>query len=327
MKIIFFLLFTTIYLLLTSSPAFAGGKLGVHVFEPEEAEQVAELLPNGGFVTIPIRLDQLHVDRWQKFFDEADRFQLTPLLRLATKFDGANWTKPTRRDIIAFSQFLSSLDWHSDQLRIIAFNEPNHAAEWGGEVNPDSYGETLTFLINWFRTEPRKYLILSAGLDVAAQPTHTSMTGYSFLDCLITEFPDTIRQLDGWVSHAYPNPHFAGSPDDEHKQSVRSYEYELRKLSSKLEKEFPVYITETGWDGTKLSDTRIAQNFETVFEDIWNPDDRVVAVTPFVLSAQEGTFVSFSLVDEEGQPKALYETIRELSSAKDSIAAVDGAPE
>lgn len=327
MKSIFFLLLTTCYLLLTTPPVFAGGKLGVHILEPEEVEQVAELLPNGGFVTVPIRLDQLDYNRWERFFDTAHAQHLTPLLRLATGFDGTSWIKPTRKDIVVFAQFLSSLEWYSDDLRIIAFNEPNHAAEWGGTVNPLGYGETLTFLINWFKTEPRTYLVLGAGLDVAAQATRTSMSGYTFLDRLLSEFPDTLREMDGWVSHAYPNPHFAGSPDDEHKQSVRSYEYELRKLSSTLHKEFPVYITETGWDGTKLSDTRIARNFKTVFEDIWNPDDRVAAVTPFVLSAQEGPFVSFSLVDEEGQPKALYETIRELSSAKDSIAAVDAAPE
>lgn len=311
------LIISSVLLLLVTTPVVAYDpptKLGVHILEPEEVDQASELLPNGGYVTVPIRLDQLQEDRWQQFFDSASRSSLTPILRLATSFDGTNWTKPTRRDVVTFSQFLSSLDWHSDELRVIAFNEPNHAAEWGGAVDPDDYGETLTFLTNWFRTEPRKYLVLGAGLDVAAQATRTSMSGYTFLDRLLSEFPDTLRELDGWVSHAYPNPHFAGSPADIHKQSVRSYEFELKKLSSKLNKEFPVYITETGWDGTKLSDTRIARNFKTVFEDIWNPDDRIMTVTPFLLSAQEGPFVNFSLVDQDEKPTPLFEMIKGLAS-------------
>ena len=152
----FLCLLSTVYcLLFIASPAFAGGKLGVHILEPEEVEQAAELLSNGGFVTVPIRLDQLDYNRWQRFFDRVERDELTPLLRLATGFDGTNWTKPTRRDIVAFAQFLSSLEWHSNDLRVIAFNEPNHAAEWGGTVDPGDYGETLTFFVNWFRTEPR----------------------------------------------------------------------------------------------------------------------------------------------------------------------------
>ena len=299
---------------LYASQAFASGKLGVHILEPEEIGRVFELLPNGGYVTVPIRLDQLQKDRWQQFFDSAADASLIPILRLATRFDGTNWTRPTRRDTVSLAQFLSSLDWRADELRIIAFNEPNHAAEWGGAVDPNDYGETLAFLVNWFRTEPRKYLILSAGLDVAARDTATSLSGYAFLKQLIGTYPDTITKLDGWASHAYPNPHFSGSPYDDHRQSVRSYEYELGYLSRVLEKELPVYITETGWDGTQRSEEIIAKNFTIAYDDVWNPDDRVAAVTPFILSAQDGPFVSFSLIGRDDKPTALFETIQSLAT-------------
>ena len=36
-----------------------GSQLGVHILETEELSEVAELLPDGGFVTVPVRLDQL----------------------------------------------------------------------------------------------------------------------------------------------------------------------------------------------------------------------------------------------------------------------------
>lgn len=309
---------SSVLLLLLVTPVAAYDsptKLGVHILEPEEINQVSELLPNGGFVTVPIRLDQLQEDRWQKFFDEADRFHLTPLLRLATGFDGENWTRPTRRDIVTFTQFLSSLDWHSDDLRIVAFNEPNHAAEWGGAVDPSGYGESLTFLTNWFQTEPRKYLILGAGLDAAAPNSRTTMASSTFLNRIFDSHPEAIAQLDGWVAHAYPNPHFSGKPTDSHRQSIRSYEYELKKISSAIDKELPVYITETGWNASRLPEERIARYFTTAYEDVWDPDENVVSVTPFVLSAQEGPFVSFSLIDGESKPTALYETIQALAGS------------
>ncbi|MEK9171294.1 MAG: hypothetical protein AAB823_01145, partial [Patescibacteria group bacterium] len=42
-----------------------GNKLGVHILETEELSEVAKLLPDGGFVTVPVRLDQLGEIKWQ----------------------------------------------------------------------------------------------------------------------------------------------------------------------------------------------------------------------------------------------------------------------
>lgn len=288
-------------------------KLGVHILEPEEIFTASQLLPNGGYVTVVIRSDQLQPERWQAFFDRAGE-KITPIIRLATTVNGATWERPTRRDIVSFAQFLSSLDWHRDELIVVAFNEPNHAKEWGGVISPEDYGQTLSFLSQWFNTEPRKYIVLPAALDAASGNTSGTMRADQYLSALVSEYPDTIRGLGGWNSHAYPNPHFSGLPTDSHRMSIKSYQFEQKYIQEKLGVSLPVYITETGWDGSKKKDTTIAAYFKDAFNRVWNPDEAVVSVTPFLLNAQMGPFVSFSLLNQQSKPTALFDMIKKLSS-------------
>ena len=175
MKLLSLVIILSVWLM--SAPAVLatnGNKLGVHILETEELSEVAKLLPDGGFVTVPVRLDQLGEIKWQKFFDEADKFRFIPIIRLATSHNGKYWERPTKYDIVKFAGFFSKLDWHRGELIVIAFNEPNHAPEWGGKVDPANYGASLTFLVDWFATEPKQYLVLPAALDAAAeqQPCH-----------------------------------------------------------------------------------------------------------------------------------------------------------
>lgn len=291
----------------------AESKLGVHILETEELSQVSNLLPDGGFITVPVRLDELNEIKWQKFFDEADKFRFIPIIRLATSHNGKYWERPTKRDIITFAGFFSKLDWHRGELIVIAFNEPNHAPEWGGKVDPDNYGEILTFFTNWFNTEPKKYLVLPAALDAAAANSTSTMSLNSFLERLLLQNPEVISGLSGWNSHAYPNPGFAGGPADSHKMSIRSYQYELDIIKKRTGKDLPVYITETGWDQNKVKMKLISQYFQLAYLKIWQPDDQVKAVTPFLFNAQTMPFSAFSLLDTNEKPTLIYEMIRKLS--------------
>lgn len=296
-------------------PVFAQGqsRLGVHILETEEVNGAASLLPNGGYVTVPVRLDQLDIKKWQKFFDDADRNKIIPIIRLTTTHDGF-WELPTRKNIIAFASFFSSLDWHRGDLTIVAFNEPNHALEWGGTVDADNYADTLLFLANWFHTEKKHYIVLPAALDVAAGATKLEQPAFVFLSTLVNRHPEIFDHVDGWNSHAYPNPGFSGLPTDSSRMSVRSYQYEWEFIKQKTGRDFPVYITETGWDNTKKKGAMIAQYFRTAYEKIWKPDNRVVAITPFLFDAQTKPFSDFSLLDNHEKPTPLYEMIRTLSS-------------
>ena len=288
-------------------------KLGVHILETEELNEVAKLFPDGGYITVPVRLDQLDEVKWQKFFDESDKFRFIPIIRFATNHNGKYWERPTKHDIVKFANFFSKLDWHRGELIVIAFNEPNHAPEWGGKVDPENYGQRLDFLVNWFNTEPKNYLVLPAGLDAAAANSNSTMSLNLFLDRLLSAYPDTIANLSGWNSHAYPNPGFSGLPVDLHKMSVRSYQFELDTIKKRTGRDLPVYITETGWDNTKKKDRAIAEYFKRAYGKVWSPDIRVAAVTPFLFNAQTMPFSAFSLLDDNEKPTMVYEMIQKLA--------------
>lgn len=131
---------------------------------------------------------------------------------------------------------------------------------------------------------------------------------YRFTSYILAKETEQKKQLfdyiDGWVSHSYPKDYF-GSPYDFGRNSVRTYQWELELLRSLgVTKELPVFITETGWKRqvkslkskvkSYLDSETIGQYFKIAFESVWLPDNRVWAVTPFVLNYQEEPFTDFS---------------------------------
>jgi len=64
-------------------------KFGIHILFPSELEKAGELVnSNGGqwgYVTIPIQVADKDLVKWQKFFDEAKRLKIIPIIRLATE--------------------------------------------------------------------------------------------------------------------------------------------------------------------------------------------------------------------------------------------------
>ncbi|MCL5090619.1 MAG: hypothetical protein M1514_01270, partial [Patescibacteria group bacterium] len=115
-------------------------KFGIHILEPNELAKAQELVNSSGgdwgWVTVVIRDDDLNYDKWQGFMDQCRERHLIPLVRIATHTVGSSWIKPTKEDAVKWANFLSSLNWPVEDKYVIVFNEPNHAKEWGGEVNP-----------------------------------------------------------------------------------------------------------------------------------------------------------------------------------------------
>jgi hypothetical protein len=131
--------------------------------------------------------------------------------------------------------------------------------------------------------------------------------------------------LDGWASHSYPQPNFAGSPYATGLLSVRAYETELNYLKNTLgvTKELPVFITETGWahaegenyNASFYNASQVAQNFKIAFEEVWLKDDRVRAVTPFTIY-YKAPFDHFSWINEDSVPYEQYEVLKKINKIK-----------
>lgn len=304
----------------------AGPAMGVGLLDPSEIDRAVVLVQGTeaepGAVTVVLQSNDKDKNKWQAFLDKAAEYHTVPLIRLATGADDkGGWRRPTKKEIVEQAQFLTSLNWHSDSLGVIGFNEPNQAAEWGGKVDPENYAQVLAFTASWFHTEAKKYMVLPAGLDAAAPNGTATMDNLIFLGRMFKSRPELIDKLDGWTAHAYPNPGFTASAYDSGKQGIKSWEYELNlinkfnsgEITDFSQKRWGVYITETGWRVTPATAKRLGQYYDYAMKQVWD-DERIRAVTPFIWSAQAGPFKDFSFINSDGSPTPSFEAFKKVKS-------------
>lgn len=320
------------------SQAAEANKFGIHILEPTEVNQAAELVNSSGgdwgWVTIVIRDDDMNHNKWQDFFDQCREKHLIPIVRIATRLDGNSWVIPKIEDAEKWSSFLNNLNWPVADKYVVIFNEPNQAKEWGNEINPRGYARILDKFIKKFHSLDSGFLILNAGLDLAAPNGKETMETFRFMQEMNWEVPGIFESLDGWTSHSYPNHGYLGKPWDTGKTSVKGYEWELSVLKNdfKVRKELPVFITETGWpkNNSKIKTQKskinlktknyydeqtVAQYFKYAFENVWLKGSRVKAVTPFLLNYPAAPFFDFAWIDKEGNPFPQCSVIQNISKS------------
>lgn len=275
-------------------------KAGVHILSPSELNEAARLVnSNGGdwgYVTIPIQSTDRNKDVWQTFMYNAKELHLIPIIRITTISHGGTWATGHDTDLVDFANFLGELDWPIENRYIILFNEVNHSTEWGGTVDPEKYTSIVKNAYSIFKERSSDFFLLGPSLDSALPNSSTSLSAQNYLSRMGATDPLVWTYFDGWSSHSYPNPGFIGSAKKTGLQSIVGYKSELSylKLAPK-----PVFITETGWDQTKLSGSLIAQNWSTAWQ-IWLKDQNVVAVTPFVFQSSV-QFKALSLTSVNGE--------------------------
>lgn len=312
-QIFFCLLF---FLNIRPVQAAEGAVLGIHILHPYELENVVSLVKTDDetwhYVTVPMSLADIeNHDQWQTFFESARTNKIIPIVRLVTEFSSEQnaWEIPNRQQIVSQIDFLNSLDWPTDQRLIIIYNEPNHAAEWGATLDPESYVQTLKFASFWAHATNTQFKVLPAGLDLAANSSTQTREAFAYLNQMFESDPEVFTYFDYWNSHSYPNPGFSASPTKIGQNSLRGFEYELDYLKKKTGKDFQVFITETGWLETASTSKWLESYYTYALQHIWS-DPRVIAVTPFLLQGDPGPFAQFSFFDKEGKPTLQYTAYR-----------------
>lgn len=296
-------------------------KFGIHILQEEDISDATNLVNSSGgdwgYVTFVIQKGERDAYRWQRVFDELRRKQLIPIIRIATRPMGDTWEKPSLDEIDGWVSFLASLNWVVKDRFVIVGNEPNHAKEWGGEVNPQEYVNYLCEFSSKLKKESSDFYVLPGALDASAPNSKTSMEESLFLAKMSLTNPNWESCLDFWNSHSYPNPDFAGSANGWGKGSVRTYLWELDYLKSLgFKKDLSVFITETGWSQKKLNQEEIGKRLTFTFENIWLKDDRVKAITPFILNYTSEPFWDFSWKNKEGKFFSFYEDIQKIEKIK-----------
>jgi hypothetical protein len=298
-------------------------KLGVHILFVSELSDAARLVnTNGGdwgYVTIPIQARDRDLEKWQKFMDDAKKFHLIPIIRLATEsyyFETSVWRKPTGEDVIDFANFLNSLNWPVKNRYVVVFNEVNRGDEWQGTPNPREYAKILDYSVEVFKARSDDFFIISAGLDnSAANVENSSMDQYDFMTQMAQESLGIFKKIDGLGSHSYPNPGFSQSPRTVTSKNITSFKFEKNLALELSGKDLPIFITETGWSKNKVPEDQIALYFNYAFGSVWN-DESIIAVTPFLLHAGTEPFSQFSLMSENGGDNKILKALQEMPKNK-----------
>jgi len=327
-----FLVFVLIFTLIFSRPILASDNIfGLHLTQPQDINS-AHLIINSsngdwGWTTIVIRTDQLDRQTWQDFFDNCRKYHIIPIIRLSTKSENENWKQPDESDIDNLANFLDSLNWPNEERHIILFNEINHASEWGGELNIKKYVDLSIYASKKFKSLNPDYLILSSGLDLAAPNDPPKfMSADNVYKEIYSYKPEYFDNIDGIASHSYPNHGFVGLPSDTGQHSVRGYQWELDFIKNLgISKDFPIYITETGWPHHEGCDKKngfytsvTTANFLKITLDMWAKDKRVQAVTPFIYNYPNTPFDHFSWVDKDEKLYTEYQQIVDMPKNKNT---------
>ncbi len=294
-------------------PVEAGSeKMGIHLLQSSELTSASELFAQVDkpdewhYVTIPFSLDDLNKKAvWQDFMAQAKNQKIKPILRLVTRFENGSWKIPNRKEVVDQLEFLASLDWPTNERYVIIFNEVNHANEWGGQLDPASYTQIFTFASSWAHSLNKNLIVLPAAMDLAANNSSQTMDAFAYLDQMLAEDPEVFSYVDVWNSHSYPNPGFSASPEKTDRQSLRGFIHELAWLKTKTGQDFKVVISETGWENNNNLSRWLKSYYRYAWEHIYT-DDRVIAVTPFILQGSPGPFANFSLLDEQGNRTIAY---------------------
>lgn len=270
-------------------------RYGIHILEPEDIRPAAKLVNSSGgqwgYVTVVLRLNDLNQDKWQQMFDEMRRRRLVPIVRLATVPQNSHWLKPLPEDADKFAGFLNSLNWVVRNRYVILFNEPNHAKEWGNDINPQEYAAAVKIFAAKLKAASADFFILPAGFDSAAPNSAETVAATEYWRQMFLADREIFHTFDGWNSHSYPNPDFSGPVTAAGLGSIRSYLAEVNHLSGYgLPQNLPWFITETGW---RSRGTDLSRDFITAYQNIWTQPN-LIAVTPFILNYPQPPFNQFS---------------------------------
>ena len=301
-------------------------KFGLYVYaEDKDFIEIATKLVNSsggdwGYVLIPFNINDLDSPRWGRVFDQLIANHLIPVIQL-WGLNIADYKKSTKDA----AEFLNKFIWPIKFRYISVYNEPNDDKFWYGQADPAEYAKILDYTIKTFKDINKDFYMLNGGLNVSSPTNSENMDSFLFMKKMAEKVSGIFDKLDGWASHPYPQPNFAGSPYNTGRWSIRAYEDELAYLKNTLgvKKDLPVFITETGWahaegenwNGSYLPVEKVSDYFKKAYEEVWLKDDRVRAVMPFTIR-YDPPFDHFSWINKDKVPYLHYVVVKDMKKVK-----------
>lgn len=303
----------------------ANNKIGMYAYDVDSLIYKSAEFANAnggdwGYILIPINISESDSDKMQRVFEKLNRLHLIPILQL---WDFKRDTY--QQETVELANMLNSLPWPTQTRYISVYNEVNDDAFWPGGRNPNEYADVLEYTIDTFKAENPNYFLMNGAFNTSARSNANYTSTEVFLQQMYTHNPGSLTKLDGWASHPYPQPNFAGNPLKSGRDGIRAYKWELEQLENLgiNTGSLPVFITETGWAHREgkvpnflfVSDKKAAQYLKIAFERFWLPDPSVVAITPFTI-IYDAPHDHFSFLKKDGSPYEVYSVIKNMPKTR-----------
>jgi hypothetical protein len=235
-----------------------------------------------GYITITL-VDQDRNDpsRLQRILNQCAHRHLTPIIRVATRFDlrTATWSRPEWDGPYRWRELFSDLQWPTTLKYVVVGNEPNLGREWGGEVDPGGYARYLDKWLEAFADDP-SFRIFNGALDASNDTSMPDrMDEFEFIDAMREEVPSLVDRLHGWASNPY---HFWWGT--EARFTYKAYEAELDYLG----RDMPVIVME--FHAFEIDEPRMVAEYYAEAYDYWLADPRIIAITPFFWNPESDSF-------------------------------------
>lgn len=296
----------------------ANNRFGIHITDEHDLDRASQIVNSSGgqwgYITFVIREDEMDINRYNNLFNQLKDLNLIPIVRLAATQQDSVWSRPSLDKAKPWADFLNSLNWPTKNRYVILFNEPNHAKEWGGSLNPHEYAQISRRYWEELKKASPDFFVMPAGLDLSAPNGTNTMDATEYWRQMYESDQLIFTIFDGLASHSYPNPGFCGQPADTGRTSIQGYRWEQEYLLKyDLRPDTPVFITETGW--ACISED-LVNYYKKAFNEVWT-DENLIAVTPFMLNYQQHPFSEFSWTDPStGEFRSFVQSIIDINKIK-----------
>jgi len=272
-------------------------KFGMYI--NASAAQVGEVAPlvnsNGGdwgWVLVPMDVRQRDPGLWQSIFEACKAHHIKPLVQLFNN----NTCDLNEIDFPGLAGFFNELSWPTKHLYISVFNEVNAKDYWCEKLAPEEYAVVLNTAIDSFKSVNSNFFLMPAGFNSSCRSGPRYLDEEDFLLRMNAAVPGIFGKLDGWATHAYPQPEFSGdfyNPPSWYgvRDQIENYKWEMGLLQRHFGVSgLPIFITETGWAHSEGSMPKkeykhssvTARYFDDAYRNHWLPVNQIVAILPFV---------------------------------------------
>ncbi|CAN5643197.1 hypothetical protein BH23CHL2_BH23CHL2_19480 [soil metagenome] len=275
-------------------------------------------------------------DSWAKYdaiVEAAERHGLRVIARIDLP---PGWARPTGSDHTSppanlddFADFVTDfVDHFRGRVQFIQiWNEPNLAAEWGGEIDPEGYAELLRVAATAARQADPNVVILSAPLAMTTENSDRAMDDLSYWRALYKAGAEP--HFDIMSANAYGLDQKYDAAPDARTLNIRRIELIRQIAVEHGDGDKPIWLNEYGWNASPEGFSPEILTWSRVTEDRqaeWTADgiEYLTGEHPWFGVANTWYFRQvgdisierpdyyFRAVDVEFTPRPLYHALNEL---------------